>query len=71
MTTNSLAMYQLIALYDAAAHAAPVLPFSVHMAHEMMQLHLGCRAKHCARKAAAQQTLVEAGRMVPSSTKPR
>ncbi|WP_040694373.1 hypothetical protein [Nocardia vinacea] len=71
MPTNSLAMYQLIALCDAAAHTAPMLPFSVRQAHEVMQIHVACRAKDCPRKASAQDVLVEAGRMVLSTSKPR
>lgn len=64
MPTNSLAMYQLIALCDAGAHQAPMLPFTVAQAHGIMQIHVACRAKQCPRKAAALQVLVEAGRMV-------
>ncbi len=64
MPTNSLAMYQLIALCDAGAHQAPMLPFTIAQAHEIMQIHIACRAKQCPRKAAAQQILIDAGRMV-------
>ncbi|WP_433754691.1 hypothetical protein [Nocardia sp. CA-135398] len=71
MPTNSLAMYQLIALCDAAAHAAPMVPFTPAQAHEVAQIHIACRAKTCPRKSAAIDTLVEAGRMVLSTTKPR
>ncbi|WP_329410742.1 hypothetical protein OG563_00265 [Nocardia vinacea] len=70
-TTNSLAMYQLIALCDSAAHAAPMLPFTPAQAHDILQIHIACRAKTCPRKAAAQDVLVEAGRMVLSTSKPR
>lgn len=68
---HSLAVYQLIALCDAAAHQAPILPFTVDQAHEVMRIHLDCRAKDCLRKAAARQVLVDSGRMVPSTSKPR
>lgn len=71
MTRPSLAMYQLIALCDSAAHVAPTQPFSVGQAHEVMRLHVACRAKHCPRKASALQVLVEAGRIVPSTSQPR
>lgn len=71
MPTNSLAMYQLIALCDASAHQAPMLPFTIAQAHEVMQIHLACRAKRCPRKAAAQQILVYAGRIVLAADKPR
>ncbi|UGT69182.1 hypothetical protein LTT66_02925 [Nocardia gipuzkoensis] len=70
MSTNSLAMNQLIALFDAA-HQAPSKPFTVGRAHEVMQTHVACRAKHCARKAAARQVLIEAGRMVPDTSRPQ
>lgn len=71
MTPSSLAMYQLIALCDSAAHVAPTLPFNVEQAHEVMRLHVACRAKQCPRKASALGVLVEAGRVVPSTSKPR
>ncbi|MDE1669121.1 MULTISPECIES: hypothetical protein [Nocardia] len=70
MSTNSLAMNQLIALFDAA-HQAPSKPFTVGRAHEVMQIHVACRAKHCARKAAARQVLIDAGRMVPDTSRPQ
>lgn len=71
MTTHSLAIYQLIALCDSAAHVAPVLPFNTEQAHEVMRIHVGCRAKHCPRKTAALQTLIAAGRLIPATSKPR
>jgi hypothetical protein len=71
VATHSLAMYQLIALCDAGAHQAPMLPFTIAQAHEVMQIHVACRAKQCPRKAAAQDVLVEAGRMVLSTSKAR
>ncbi|WP_327115410.1 hypothetical protein OHB12_01450 [Nocardia sp. NBC_01730] len=70
MPPNSLAVYQLVALCDAAAHQPPVLPFTVAQAHEVMRRHVACRAKHCLRKAAAQQALVDIGRMVPETSRP-
>ncbi|MEV6096223.1 hypothetical protein [Nocardia sp. NPDC051981] len=70
-TTNSLAMYELIALCDPAAHAAPMVPFTPAQAHEVVQIHIACRAKICPRKSAALDTLAEAGRMVLSTSKPR
>ncbi|WP_280250359.1 hypothetical protein [Nocardia abscessus] len=69
MSPHSLAMYQLIALCDAAAHRAPRLPFSIAQAHDVMQIHVACRAKHCARKAAARQVLIDSGRMVPDPSR--
>ncbi|MGV9585503.1 hypothetical protein [Nocardia farcinica] len=64
-------MYQLIALCDSAAHVAPTLSFNVEQAHEVMRLHVACRAKQCPRKASALSILIEAGRVVPSMSKPR
>ncbi|WP_280500595.1 hypothetical protein [Nocardia farcinica] len=66
-----MTIYQLVAMYDEAAHQAPLAPFSIEQAHTVMRYHVACRAKRCPRKAAALQTLVEAGRVVPSQTKPR
>ncbi|MER7450954.1 hypothetical protein ABTW96_11790 [Nocardia beijingensis] len=71
MSTHSLAIYQLIALCDAATHQAPMRPFSIGQAHDVMQIHVACRAKHCARKAAARQVLIDSGRMVPDPGRPR
>ena len=68
---NSLAIYQLAALYDAAAHIAPRLPFTVEHAHEVMQFHVACRATRCPRKAAALDALIEGGCVVLSASKPR
>lgn len=69
--TNALAIYQLAALYDAAAHVAPRLPLDIDHAHEVMRDHVTCRAKSCPRKNAAQDVLVAAGRMVLDLSKPR
>ncbi|KAF0835705.1 hypothetical protein [Nocardia caishijiensis] len=71
MPNPSLAMYKLIALCDAGAHAAPMLPFTPAQAHEVMQIHVACRAKECQRKNAAMQVLVEAGRIVRAQNRPR
>ncbi|MFI9632574.1 hypothetical protein ACIHAX_07760 [Nocardia sp. NPDC051929] len=68
---HTLAMYQLIAMCQDQAHQAPVVPFTVYQAHQVMQIHRACRAKHCRRKDAALQTLIEAGRVIASTTKPR
>ncbi len=64
-------MYHLIAMTRQEAHATPVSPFTVEQAHQIMQFHVACRANRCPRKAAALSRLVEAGRVVPSTTKPR
>ncbi|MGW4844889.1 hypothetical protein [Nocardia brasiliensis] len=69
--TNSLAMYQLIAMCDESAHQAPSVPFTVVQAHTVMRYHVACRAKRCPRKGAALDALVAAGRVVPSTSKPR
>ncbi|MGW4330539.1 hypothetical protein ACWEKR_32200 [Nocardia sp. NPDC004573] len=71
MPTSSLAIYQLIAMTGQAAHQAPLVPFTISQAHAVMRYHIACRAKRCPRKAAALNTLVQAGRVVPSETKPR
>lgn len=71
MTDNSLAMYYLIAMTQQEAHAVPTSPFTVEQAHRIMQFHVACRAHRCPRKAAALTTLVEAGRVVPDSSRPK
>ncbi|WP_280447102.1 hypothetical protein [Nocardia brasiliensis] len=64
-------MFQLVAMCDESAHQAPSVPFTVEQAHTVMQYHVACRAKRCPRKDAAQQALADAGRLVPSISKPR
>ncbi|WP_330228666.1 hypothetical protein OHA40_21410 [Nocardia sp. NBC_00508] len=51
------------------AHEAPDLPFSVPQAHATMQRHRECQVQDCPRKAAARQTLIEAGRMKPDTSR--
>ncbi|MGW4370788.1 hypothetical protein ACWEKT_34630 [Nocardia takedensis] len=53
------------------AHQPPTVPFTIDQAHSVMQFHVTCRASRCPRKAAALETLVEAGRVVLSTTKAR
>lgn len=50
-------------------HAAPDWPFSIEEAHATMQQHRGCRAIECPRKEAARQTLIDAGRMKPDTSR--
>jgi len=64
---HSLAIHQ----FQQEMHQAPLVPFTVAEAHSVMQFHVACRAKKCPRKAAALQALVEAGRVVPFTSKPR
>ncbi|MEV0548775.1 hypothetical protein OG308_16405 [Nocardia salmonicida] len=71
MPSQSLAMYKLIALCDAGAHTAPMLLFTPAQAHEVMQIHVACRAKQCPRKSVALDVLVSAGRMVPAENRLR
>ncbi|MET8874147.1 hypothetical protein [Nocardia sp. NPDC004604] len=68
---HSLAIHQLNVLIEQEDHQAPTEPFSSGEAHQIMRFHVACRAWRCPRKAAALQVLVEAGRTVPSNTKPR
>ncbi|MFI2284366.1 hypothetical protein [Nocardia beijingensis] len=42
---------------------------SVTEAHQTMQRHRACRADQCPRKAAARQTLIDAGRMKPDTSR--
>ncbi|WP_433682113.1 hypothetical protein [Nocardia sp. CA-119907] len=50
----------------------PLCDFAdVELAHELSQRHRACRIHQCVWKAAAQHTLVLAGRLVPQSMSPR
>ncbi|MGY1946234.1 hypothetical protein [Nocardia asiatica] len=71
MPTSSLAIYQLIAMTGQEAHQAPIVPFTISQAHTVTRYRVACRARRCPRKAAALDTLVQAGRVMPSETKPR
>ncbi|MEU1998846.1 hypothetical protein ABZ511_30800 [Nocardia gamkensis] len=70
-TTHSLAMYQLIAMTRQEAHQPPAVPFTIAQARTVMQFHVACRANRCLRKAAALDALIEGGRVVLSTSKPR
>ncbi|MFC8044084.1 hypothetical protein [Nocardia sp. NPDC057353] len=48
-------------------HDAPAETFTADRAHREMQNHRDCLLNECARKAAAFQTLIEAGRVTPDS----
>ncbi|MCC3327392.1 hypothetical protein [Nocardia abscessus] len=50
-------------------HEAPENPLSVAEAHWTMQRHKDCRTDLCPRKAAARQTLIDAGRMKPDTSR--
>ncbi|KIA63856.1 hypothetical protein [Nocardia vulneris] len=52
-------------------HQAPDYIMGTPEAHVTMQRHRGCRAEECPRKAAAQQALIAAGRMVPDTSRQR
>lgn len=69
--TDYLSQHRLISLCDIDTHRAPAVPFTVAEAHAIMQIHLECQAFECARKAAAFQVLVEAGRLKPDAGRGR
>lgn len=50
-------------------HDAPEQPLTADEAHHEMQVHRTCRLDGCARKAAAFQTLIEAGRVTPDTSR--
>jgi hypothetical protein len=50
---------------DATNHNAPLHPFSRLEAHAAWQQHSGCPKSECARKAAAIDTLIDAGVITP------
>ncbi|WP_157185741.1 hypothetical protein [Nocardia transvalensis] len=54
-----------VAVPAALPHTAPEHPFAVPEAHRTMQQHLDCTVADCARKAAAYDALVSAGRIKP------
>ncbi|WP_425302582.1 hypothetical protein [Nocardia wallacei] len=45
------------------------LQLTPQKAHAIMQMHLNCRTEECPRRRAAVRTLVEAGRLVPDSSR--
>jgi hypothetical protein len=71
MPTRSFAVYQLAALSDETAHHPPTVSFSIEQALAVMRYHVACQARLCPRKAAALETLAEAGHVGSSTTKPR
>lgn len=50
-------------------HDAPDRPFTADEAHREMQVHRSCRLDGCDRKAVAFQTLIEAGRVTPDTSR--
>ncbi|MBH0777251.1 hypothetical protein IT779_13260 [Nocardia sp. NEAU-351] len=52
-------------------HEAPDRPLSVTEAHQAMQRHRDCHTDECARKTAARDVLIAAGRMVPAQPRTR
>lgn len=71
MPYGTLAIHQLAAITQQETHLATDTPFTVGQAHSVMQVHVACRAKYCPRKAAALRALTDAGRVVPSTSRPR
>ncbi|RDI63214.1 hypothetical protein [Nocardia pseudobrasiliensis] len=61
--------YSLTQLLDMSTHTAPKLPPPLYQAHELMRLHRQCTVESCPRKRAAFEVLVEAGRIVPDSSR--
>ncbi|MFI9405296.1 hypothetical protein [Nocardia sp. NPDC052316] len=59
----------VLKLLDMADHATPAAPLTIAQAHESMRVHCACSVDHCRRKALAFNTLVEAGRIVPDSSR--
>lgn len=71
MPYTTLAIHQLATMSAQETHQAPSTPFTIEQAHTVVQFHIACRAIRCPRKSAALQVLTEAGRLVPSTTRPR
>ncbi|WP_155981253.1 hypothetical protein [Nocardia sp. BMG111209] len=70
MPFTTPAIHQCVTQTRQETHQAPDEPFAIAQAHAVMQFHVACRAKRCPRKAAALLTLIDAGRVVPSTSKP-
>lgn len=62
-------VYTLSELLAMAGHSAPEAPFTVDQAHDAMRIHRECTVACCERKMAAFEILVDAGRIVPDSTR--
>ena len=52
-------------------HTKPEQPYTVDEAHHIMRQYVACRRHECARKHAAWEVLVEAGRITPDSGRAR
>jgi hypothetical protein len=50
-------------------HEAPEQKLTIPEAHQAMQRHKGCRRDECARKGAAFNTLVAAGKIQPDASR--
>ncbi|APE33882.1 hypothetical protein BOX37_07755 [Nocardia mangyaensis] len=50
-------------------HDVPDQPFTADEAHREMQVHRICRLDGCGRKAVAFQTLIDAGRVRPDTSR--
>ncbi|WP_194832279.1 hypothetical protein [Nocardia sp. XZ_19_369] len=59
----------VLELLEMADHATPAGPLTITQAHESMRVHRACSVDHCRRKALAFNTLIEAGRIVPDSSR--
>jgi hypothetical protein len=45
------------------------LDLTLQKAHQIMQMHRSCRTDECPRRRAALRVLVEAGRLIPDSSR--
>ncbi|WP_216912841.1 hypothetical protein [Nocardia noduli] len=59
----------LLELLEGAAHDEPAEPLTLDLAHTAMRVHRDCTLDTCRRKAAAYRALVQAGRLVPDSSR--
>ncbi|WP_216902106.1 hypothetical protein [Nocardia alni] len=61
--------YSIADLVAVTSHSAPNRPLSLERAHRVMQVHAGCSTEDCRHKRAAYETLVNAGHLVPDSSR--
>ncbi len=61
--------YSLTDFVAVSAHSGPDRPLSLERAHRVMQVHSGCSTEDCPHKRAAYEMLVNAGHLVPDSSR--
>ncbi|MFI9506979.1 hypothetical protein [Nocardia sp. NPDC052566] len=60
---------EVLELLEMGKHATPTAPLTIDQAHQIMRVHRACATDYCRRKDLAFKALVEAGRVVPDSSR--